>query len=276
MMLELLEKWHISLAGRWHWARRAGLRTSPSLVAKYTGRRPSDPWQRYAIVAPARDLCCIASAGSGKTTVLTARIAFLMDRCDVAPSRIRAVTFMKKAALEMEERVQRSCPGVGLPVISTIHSLCYREILKLPGTVRITSLTKWWASEHAVDLRQEAERAPVGDAYRTAGGVSENASTRDIVFELARDLESLESARVNLEPARLVAHSERTGQPVPFEAIKRIALSPHELLDRAPLRPESSEGVADLSFCRFFGSFEPIFDSNRGGQYQQVYIAPQV
>ena len=92
----------------------------------------------------------MAGAGSGKTTVLTARIALLMDRRNVASSRIRAVTFMKKAALEMEDRVQRSCPGVSLPLISTIHSLCYREILRLPGSLRLGSLTKWWASDYEV------------------------------------------------------------------------------------------------------------------------------
>jgi DNA helicase II / ATP-dependent DNA helicase PcrA len=61
-----------------------------------------DPWQRLAIVSPADTICCVAGAGSGKTTVLTARIALLMHRRDIPPSGIRAVTFMKKTATEME------------------------------------------------------------------------------------------------------------------------------------------------------------------------------
>jgi len=192
----------------------------------------------------------VAGAGSGKTTVLTARIALLMDRRNVASSRIRAVTFMKKAALEMEDRVERSCPGVSLPLISTIHSLCYSEILRLPGSVRLRSLTKWWASDYAKDLRQNALRSPLIDAYRVAGGVSESASSHGIVFELGRDLESLESARVNMEAFRLIAHSERTGQSVPLETIKRIGLSPHELLDRAAVRPDRA--AAERSLGNFY------------------------
>jgi superfamily I DNA/RNA helicase len=239
--MAFLDRMRISLAGRWHWARVAGFGTPISGVSRYTGGQAPDPWQRYAVVSPSEELCCVAGAGSGKTTVLTARIAFLMDRCEVAPSRIRAVTFMKKATMEMEERVHRICPGTGMPMISTIHSLCYGEILKLPHTVRIASLTRWWSSPDAQDLRREATQGALSDAYRAAGGAGEKASARDIVFELGRDLESLESARVNLEPARLVSQTERIGQPVSIEGLKRIALSPYELLERAPVRSDRAE-----------------------------------
>src|SRR5262245_14463670 len=240
-MVEFLDRWRISLAGRWHWGRIAGFSTPIGEVSRYIGQQQPDPWQRYAVVSPREDLCCVAGAGSGKTTVLTARIACLMDRCEVPPSRIRAVTFMKKATMEMEERVHRICPGSGMPVISTIHSLCYSEILKLPRTVRIASLTRWWSSPDAQDLRRQATQGPLLDAYRSSGGAAENASARDIVFELGRDLESLESARVNLESSRLVSHTERTGQPVIIEGLKRVALTPCELLERAVVRPDRAE-----------------------------------
>jgi len=111
-------------------------------------------------------------------------------------------------------------------------------------------LTKWWASDYAKDLRQNALRSPLIDAYRVAGGVSESASSHGIVFELGRDLESLESARVNMEAFRLIAHSERTGQSVPLETIKRIGLSPHELLDRAAVRPDRA--AAERSLGNFY------------------------
>jgi superfamily I DNA/RNA helicase len=140
---------------------------------------------------------------------------------------------MKKAATEMEERLQRIYPGVGLPAISTIHSLCYSEILKLGGSVRLESLTAWWGSAEARDLRSDAARDTFASAYRQAGGVSENAAVRDILFELGRDLESLESIRVNAEAARLIAHAERTGVAPQMHGLKRLALSPVELLDRA-------------------------------------------
>src|SRR5262245_26089718 len=240
-MVEFLDRWRISLAGRWHWGRIAGFSTPIGEVSRYIGQQQPDPWQRYAVVSPREDLCCVAGAGSGKTTVLTARIACLMDRCEVPPSRIRAVTFMKKAAMEMQDRILQICPGTGMPVISTIHSLCYSEILNLPRTVKIASLTKWWSSPAAQQLRQQATQTPLFEAYRAAGGAGEKASSRDIVFELGRDLESLESARVNLESSRIITHTERTGRPVPLEGLKRVALSPRELLERAMLRPDLAE-----------------------------------
>jgi superfamily I DNA/RNA helicase len=235
--VELVDRWLISLSGWWHWSRLAGFRTALSELSRYTGGQRPDPWQRYAVVSPRAELCCVASAGSGKTTVLTARIALLMARRDVPPSRIRAVTFMKKAAMEMEERVQRLFPGSGTPVISTIHSLCYREVLRLSGNMRIVSLERWWASADATELRGEATGALL-EAYRVAGGAGERAEPRNVVFELGRDLASLDCARVNVEAARLVSHTERTGQPIVLDGVKKIAVSPRELLDRAQLRPD--------------------------------------
>lgn len=237
-MPDFLDRLIASFAGRWHWARIAGLRAPIEHLNRYARDQRLDAWQRYAVVSPGRDISCVAGAGSGKTTVLTARIAFLIDRREVPPSRIRAVTFMKKAAAEMEARVGVICPGVGHPVISTIHSLCYREILNLSGGVNVVSLTRWWSSPEGNNLRGEIVRPPLLDAYRAAGGASDNASARDIVFEVGRDLESLECARINVEAARLLAESERTGKRIAPETIKRIALLPEELLQRAPLRPE--------------------------------------
>lgn len=76
----------------------AGFGTSTREISQYTNSNYPDAWQRYAIVSPREELCCVAGAGSGKTTVLTARIIFLMARREVAASEIRAVTFMKRVA----------------------------------------------------------------------------------------------------------------------------------------------------------------------------------
>jgi DNA helicase-2/ATP-dependent DNA helicase PcrA len=86
-----------------------------------------NPAQRAAVEHVHGPLLVVAGAGSGKTRVLTMRIARLIDQHGVAPSRIFAVTFTNKAAGEMKERVGRllgSDPS-GL-WIGTFHSLSAR------------------------------------------------------------------------------------------------------------------------------------------------------
>ena len=69
----------------------------------------------------------IAGAGSGKTRVVTSRIAYLIEQCHVSPHHILAITFTNKAAKEMKERVEKMLPTLDSSVkISTIHSFCMR------------------------------------------------------------------------------------------------------------------------------------------------------
>lgn len=67
----------------------------------------------------------LAGAGSGKTRVLTARIAYLVEEKGVAPESILAITFTNKAANEMKERLQ-SMTEIGRMWVCTIHSMCVK------------------------------------------------------------------------------------------------------------------------------------------------------
>lgn len=68
----------------------------------------------------------LAGAGSGKTRVLTSRIAYLVEEKGVYPSSVLAITFTNKAAKEMKERLSRMVDGAEKMWICTIHSMCVR------------------------------------------------------------------------------------------------------------------------------------------------------
>ncbi len=68
----------------------------------------------------------LAGAGSGKTRVLTSRIAYILDKGLCAPSAILAITFTNKAAGEMRERLENMLGDIGSMWICTIHSMCVR------------------------------------------------------------------------------------------------------------------------------------------------------
>lgn len=93
------------------------------------------PDQRAAATAPPGPILCVAPAGSGKTTTLVARVCWLVaGRAD--PARITAVTFNKRAADELHERLVTALhplgPGCSPPRVRTFHALG-REILKEAG-----------------------------------------------------------------------------------------------------------------------------------------------
>ncbi|MEF9893588.1 ATP-dependent helicase [Anaerorhabdus sp.] len=86
-----------------------------------------NPNQKEAVLSTDQYLRVIAGAGSGKTRVLTTRIANLVLERNVYPSKILAITFTNKAANEMKERIKKILGDPsGAVWISTIHSLCVR------------------------------------------------------------------------------------------------------------------------------------------------------
>lgn len=86
-----------------------------------------NPQQVEAVQHQGSPLLIVAGAGSGKTTVLTRRIAYLMANRGVRPWEILAITFTNKAAAEMKERVEALIgPAARHMWVSTFHSMCVR------------------------------------------------------------------------------------------------------------------------------------------------------
>lgn len=92
-----------------------------------------NPAQREAVEAIDGPVLILAGPGSGKTKVITHRVAYLIKVCGISPHRIMAVTFTNKAAREMGERLNRLIGSlVGDLTIGTFHAICAR-ILRQDG-----------------------------------------------------------------------------------------------------------------------------------------------
>ena len=153
-----------------------------------------NPQQSAAVTHAGGPLLVVAGAGSGKTRVLTRRIAYLMARRNVAPYEILAITFTNKAAGEMKERVGELVGSVAKSMwVSTFHSAC----------VRI--------------LRQEANRL----GYSNTFSIYDSADSQRLITIVAKEL--------NLDPKRYPARAFQSA----ISNAKNELLSPQDYLKAA-------------------------------------------
>jgi DNA helicase-2/ATP-dependent DNA helicase PcrA len=118
-----------------------------------------NPEQCRAVETTEGPLLVLAGAGSGKTRVLTQRIAWLIGGCGIAPESILAVTFTNKAAGEMRERVEKVLgPDAAGVWLSTFHSLCVRILRREAGHLGFSRGFAIYDSSDAAALVKEAMR----------------------------------------------------------------------------------------------------------------------
>src|ERR1700742_4534620 len=130
-----------------------------------------NPQQREGITSVDGAVLLLAGAGSGKTRVITHRIAYLIQERGVSPDNILAVTFTNKAAKEMEERVEKILGHSTLakPTLATFHSFCVRVLRRDIEALRINGkgLTKSFAIYDETDqqavVKQALKRLGVDD-----------------------------------------------------------------------------------------------------------------
>ena len=153
-----------------------------------------NPVQREAVVHPGGPILVVAGAGSGKTRVLTHRVAHLIKDLKVSPFAILAITFTNKAADEMKERVGQLVGPVAQKMwVSTFHSACARI------------------------LRREA--AHLG--LRSSFSIYDQSDAVRLTGYILRDL--------NLDPKRLPPRQVHAA----ISAAKNELVSPTEMLERA-------------------------------------------
>jgi DNA helicase-2/ATP-dependent DNA helicase PcrA len=112
-----------------------------------------NPQQRDAVIHEGAPLLVFAGAGSGKTRVLTRRIAYLLAERAVAPFEVLAITFTNKAAAEMKERVSELVgPRAQSMWVSTFHSACVRILRQEANRLGYTNSFTIYDSSDSVRL----------------------------------------------------------------------------------------------------------------------------
>jgi DNA helicase II / ATP-dependent DNA helicase PcrA len=165
-----------------------------------------NPQQRAAVEAVDGPLLILAGAGSGKTRVITHRIAYLIEVRNVAPDSILAVTFTNKASAEMAERVDRLLEHKSLakPLLATFHSFCVRV------------------------LRRDIEALRVGDEGLTRNFVIYDETDQQAIVKQAM-------RRMGLD----------TKQLTPRTVLGRISWAKNHMLDPQEIYLQSTDPVAE-------------------------------
>jgi ATP-dependent DNA helicase UvrD/PcrA len=181
-----------------------------------------NPAQREAVVTTEGPLLVVAGAGSGKTRVLTYRVAHLINACGVKPNEILAITFTNKAAGEMRERLENLLGPVARTIwILTFHAACGRI------------------------LRREAQRLGYRSNFTIYDSADQVRLTKQVLEELERD------------PKRFVPR----GIHAQISAAKNQLVTPAEYAERvASFYDQTVAEAYDLYQRRLFASNAVDFD----------------
>jgi DNA helicase-2/ATP-dependent DNA helicase PcrA len=152
-----------------------------------------NPQQQEAVAFAGAPLLVVAGAGSGKTRVLTRRIAYLMARRGVKPYEILAITFTNKAAGEMKERVTELVGPIAKSMwVSTFHSACVRL------------------------LRQEVERL----GYSSSFSIYDSADSQKLIQKVCETL-NLDAKRYPPRQFQNIISNAKNELQTPYEFLSK-------------------------------------------------------
>lgn len=146
--------------------------------------------QQQAVVHDSGPILVIAGAGSGKTRVITARIAHLIIEKNVAPSAIVALTFTNKAALEMKERIGKFLGhATELPFVGTFHSYC----------VRLLKQNQELLESPFFSILDEDDQKKIISGILTRNGLEKQISARNAAYTISQIKNKLHNPDANVQ-----------------------------------------------------------------------------
>jgi DNA helicase-2/ATP-dependent DNA helicase PcrA len=201
---------------------------APAASATEDILRGLNPEQRTAVTHGDGPLLIVAGAGTGKTQVITRRIAWLIATKRARPEEILALTFTDKAAAEMEARVDLLTPyGLVGATISTFHAFCDRLVRERAVELGLTAqLSVETPAEILVFLRERVMDFPLS-RYRPLGSPDSHLRALVALFDRARD--------EDVTPERYLEFAER---------LTREAGADPERRDRAEAELEKARAYA--------------------------------
>jgi len=194
--------------------------------------------QKEAVTHDRGPLLIIAGAGTGKTTVITTKIAYLILEKNISPEEILALTFTDKAAGEMEERVDRLLPlGYHDLWISTFHAFAERILhehgleIGLPNDFKLLNATEQWLS-----VRRNLDLFNL-DYYRPLGNPTKFIHALLKLFSRAKD--------ECISPEQYLEYAQNLKLDSDSAEFVRDALSEEEIkkLSKKKLKELAAEGI---------------------------------
>lgn len=167
-----------------------------------------NPEQRLAVTEVEKPLLVLAGAGSGKTSVITQKIAYLINQCFLPAQSVYAVTFTNKAAKEMKERVAARLQEDDMPSktarrvnVSTFHQLGMKMIRSDLALLGLKSGFSILDSQDSMSVIKEILDEQTNDefaqlAIRTISQLKNELLSPDEAFEMAESTQAAEIARV--------------------------------------------------------------------------------
>lgn len=234
-----------------------------------------NPQQREAVETVNGPVLILAGAGSGKTRVITYRIAHLIEEIGVAPDSILAVTFTNKAASEMAERVNNLVGhrSIAKPAISTFHSFCVRMLRRDIQALQVNG--KGYTKDFVI-YDESDQQMLVKAAQRRLGGDDKKITPRSVLSHISW----AKNHMLDPEDVYLNSHDPKTEKVAQIykiykqELVKANALDFDDLLLESVRLLKLSEEVREKYQRRYhYLQVDEYQDTNRPQYEIMKYLA---